>query len=146
LVTSSVSEGGARSSKGKPRHAGRNTRRRNGGEVHGGEDGDDEDGNGDDGTTSRAARHVTGPLSKEAMQEIRQFGQQTADTAEALALKFNKSTCSIMMAAGLSVEHSRHGENFSNKFKTWYSHQHPIPKDSGYYLNDLPEYLTNIHV
>jgi hypothetical protein len=45
--------------------------------------------------------------------------------AEALAQKYRKSTRKIMIAAGLGVQQSRNADNFANKFKTWYSHEHP---------------------
>ena len=91
------------------------------------------------------------------MKEIREFGQKTVQAAEALAAKHCKPTHSIMIAAGLGVEHSRHGDNFANKFKTWYQHKHPKPNDCKFYLNNtliiqlndcvvqFPEYQDQIH-
>jgi shikimate 5-dehydrogenase len=85
-------------------------------------DGDEADDDGAEGTS----RAVPGPLSQEALKEIRELGNRTMKEAEALAQKYGKSTRTIMIAAGLGVQHSRHVDNFANKFKTWYSRKYPV--------------------
>lgn len=110
------------------------TRERKRKEAHA-EDSDDEEDDENDGDGDRVRRNASGPLSKEALQEVRDFGEQTIKAAEALALKYRKSTRSIIVTAGLGVDHSRHSENFCNKFKRWYKHKHPMPEDSMYYVN-----------
>jgi hypothetical protein len=86
-----------------------------------------EEGEGDeDDADGGKSRYVTGPLSKEPLQEIQELASRTQKDAEALALKYRKSVRSIMIAAGLSIHQSRR-DNFSNKFKIWYSHVHPKP-------------------
>jgi len=89
-----------------------------------------DDGTGDEDGAEEPSRCVPGPLSREALEEVRKLGERTMADAEALAHKYGKNTRSIMIAAGLGVQHSRHAANFSNKFKVWYAHKHPKPEDS----------------
>jgi hypothetical protein len=80
-------------------------------------------------------RCIPGPLSGEALKEIRKLGERTIRDADALAAKYRKSTRTIMVAAGLGVQHSRHGQNFANKFKVWYSQKkNPIRKGSQFLI------------
>jgi hypothetical protein len=107
------------------------------GEEGDGNDADDD--NGDDIDNNDGAEGkgplVTGLLPQEALDEIRKLGDRTVKDAEALAVKYRKSTRTIMVAAGLAVQHSRHSENFANKFKKWYSREHPVRDDREFASN-----------
>jgi hypothetical protein len=66
-----------------------------------------------------------GPMSAEARAEAQALGDDVQSRARALADKYNKPYGSIMLAAGLTIQKARHGQNFSNQFKTWYSAKFP---------------------
>lgn len=100
------------------------------------EDNVDEEGDANHSTCAdQGKRCVPGPLSQEALKEIRKLGERTIQDADALAAKYRKSTRAIMIAAGLGVQHSRHRQNFANKFKVWYAQtQRPKQKGSQYLI------------
>ena len=85
----------------------------------------DDDGDGDSHT-----RYISGPLSEEAQEEVRQLGEETKARADDLARKYRKSPNTIMHMAGLGVQNARQHENMANKHRIWYSHHHPRPKTS----------------
>ena len=75
-------------------------------------------------------RRTPGPLSAKARAEAQALGDHVQNRARALADKYNKPYGSIMLAAGLTIQKARHGQNFSNQFKVWYSAKNPKPEDS----------------
>ena len=58
--------------------------------------------------------HTPGPLSAKARAEAQALGDHVQNRARALADKYNKPYGSIMLAAGLTIQKARHGQNFSN--------------------------------
>lgn len=124
------------SSRGKKRHTAKEkgkmkARPMDSEDARGGDEADNDD------RAEGTSRAVPGPLSQEALMEIRELGDRTMKDAEALAQKYRKNTRTIMVAAGLGVQHSRHSENIANKFKTWYAHEHPIGEDGELLYNYL---------
>ena len=85
----------------------------------------DNDGDGDSHT-----QYISGPLSEEAHEEVRQLGGETIARADDLARKYRKSPNTIMHMAGLGVQNPRQHENMAIKHRIWYSHYHPRPKTS----------------
>ena len=70
--------------------------------------------------------HFTpGPLSAEARTEARELGEQTQEAATLLSKKYNKPYETIMVAAGLGIQNTRQGTNFSNQYKKWYKAKYP---------------------
>jgi hypothetical protein len=67
---------------------------------------------------------VRGRLSREAIEEIEEFGKKIHDKADAIALRLRKDRTTILQLAGLSLSPARQ-PNFFNQFKTWYRQTHP---------------------
>jgi hypothetical protein len=91
----------------------------------------DRDDNSDDNDNGNShVGYVTGPLSDEAQEEVRQLGEETKGHVNDLARKYRKSPGIIMRMAGLAVQNARQRENIANKHRSWYSHYHPKPETS----------------
>lgn len=92
--------------------------------------------------------YAHGPMSNQAVEEAVALGKATRESAEAIVKKYGKSVCSVMIAAGLSIQNAR-VTNFSNLHKVWYAHHYPKPKNSTVFsisvlnLTDIYHYLSS---
>ncbi|KIJ60416.1 hypothetical protein HYDPIDRAFT_32221 [Hydnomerulius pinastri MD-312] len=73
--------------------------------------------------------HVSGCLSQAAYMKVQELGRCTVEEVEAIAKEFNKSRCSIMIAAGLMTKAS-HSRSDWNMYQSWYAHTYPKAKDN----------------
>lgn len=96
------------------------------------EEEEEEQEEGDDEPGSKTTQYTPGPLSADALKEALQLGEQVEDAFKALAKKYNKSTRTMMIASGLTIQNARQGQNISNKFKQWYAAKHPVVPGSKY--------------
>jgi hypothetical protein len=86
---------------------------------------EEEEGEDDGEAQHKGARYTPGPLSEEGRNEALQLGKQTTDAFMVLAKKYGKSPQTMMVASGLAIQNACQGQNFSNKFKQWYSVTYP---------------------
>ena len=66
-----------------------------------------------------------GPMPDKARHEAILLAEQTTEAFKALGKKYGKSAQAMMLAGGLGIRASRR-DNMYNKFKQWYSYEHPI--------------------
>jgi hypothetical protein len=95
--------------------------------YHGEEQGGDE---------SESWTKISGQLSKAGKKEAADLGRHTLQKAAQIGRKYGKGTRDIMQHAGLTLRTAR-SPNSANKFRTWYSCNHPKAKDGEFiYLHD----------
>jgi hypothetical protein len=98
-------------------------------------EGDGEEREGGRGQSGENMAKVRSRLSREAIEEIEEFGKKIHDEADAIALRLRKDRTIILQLAGLSLSPARQ-PNFFNQFKTWYRQMHPQESRMLYsYLN-----------